>query len=103
MRSSIYKRVKVLIEKTSDAFSSCGTIDADYAEFASAKALSEFKQILHRPGLTDSELKLLLRTAMHKHKSEDPWRRCWTTFMAQHIARAANKNVPLVFGHATIH
>lgn len=93
MNVSIHQRIRILIEETNDAFSSCGSMNADYAEFA-ALSLSEFKNILSDPNLTRDQLTRILRRAMTKHQDKDAG--SWSAFMAHHIARAANLNAGLM-------
>ena len=100
MSTSIHQRIKMLIEETSDAFSSCGSINADYAEFASL-ALSEFKHVLRNPRLTKRQLTQMLRTGMYQHKMRKDTKGCWATFMAKHVAKTANKNIQPTVTHIT--
>jgi len=60
MTQNIHTRIKHLLEETSDAFASSGTINMDYAGFA-AMALSDFKSLLDNPDLTDMELRCMIR------------------------------------------
>ena len=90
MSVSIHSRIKVLIEETNDAFSSCGNINADYAEFATL-ALSEFKHILRNPRLTRHQLTKMLRAGMTEHKDVDPGAN-WAVFMAHYIAKTSNRD-----------
>ena len=90
METTLHQRIKMLIEETNDAYSTCGSINADYAEFASL-ALSEFKSALRNPRLTRAELSQMLRTGMTQHRNVDPETN-WSTFMAHYITRTANKN-----------
>jgi hypothetical protein len=87
MNVSIHQRIRILIEETNDAFACCGAVNADFADFA-ALALSEFKNVLGNPNLTQEQLIDILRGGMNKHQDKDP--NSWSVFMAQHIARAAN-------------
>ena len=52
---SIYSRIKILIEDTNDAFSAYGSLNTDYAEFATL-SLADFKSILNKPDMTKDEL-----------------------------------------------
>lgn len=88
---SVYRRIKMVIEETNDAFSAYGSMNTDYAEFATL-SLSEFKHALSNPHLTDRQLKRMIRTGMSKHKNADPGS-CWATFMARHVANTSNKNI----------
>lgn len=90
MNASIHHRIRQLIEETNDAFSSCGSVNADYAEFATL-ALSEFKHVLHKPELTRRQLMTMLRSGIHEHKDNDP-ESPWTTFLADYIAKTSNKS-----------
>ena len=89
MNVSIHQRIRILIEETNDAFACCGAVNADYADFA-ALALTEFKNVLDNPHLTQDQLINILRGGMNKHQDKDP--NSWSVFMAQHVARAANKS-----------
>lgn len=92
MNSSVHARIKHLIEETNDAYSSFGgTVNADYAEFASL-ALSEFKNALHKPDLTDHELRHIIRKGMNQHRKKNP-SSCWATFMALYVANGSNANI----------
>ncbi len=88
MNISIHQRIRILIEETKDAFSYCGAVNADYAEFA-VLSLSEFKNVLDNEHLTDDQLIHILRGGMNKHQDKDP--NSWSVFMAQHVAKAANR------------
>ncbi len=90
MALSIHHRIRVLIEETNDAFSCCGNMNSDYAEFATL-ALYDFKNILSDPSLTSAQLKLLIRKSMSKCKGQDP--ESWASLMAKYVSRAANADV----------
>lgn len=91
MSAQIYDRIRVLIEETNDAFSSCGSVNTDYAEFASM-ALGEFKHVLGNPKLTRNRLTKILRTGTKRHRKSSPESN-WSDFMAEYISRkAANRN-----------
>lgn len=87
---SVHQRIKILIEETNDAFTSCGSVNTDYAEFA-AMALSEFKNALSDQRLTPRQLTNMLRTGMTQHKQHSDPESCWATFMAHYIAQTANQ------------
>lgn len=87
MTISVHQRIQTLIEETNDAFSSCGSVNADYADFASM-ALADFKTILQDPQLTSWQLKQLIRKAMAANTESDP--RSWASFVAHYIAQTAN-------------
>ena len=87
MNLPIHNRIRTLIEETNDAFYACGSINADYAEFASL-ALADFKTALSDQSLTRSQLRKMLRGGMVACKDKDPDN--WAVFMAQHMAQAAN-------------
>ncbi|MCF8495841.1 MAG: hypothetical protein K9G62_04145 [Alphaproteobacteria bacterium] len=95
MSTSIYDRVKILIEETSDAYSSCGPVNADYAEFATL-ALAEFKNILRDPRLTRHQLMSILRSGMNDHSTRrtESCGMGWADFMAGHVEKTANRNRP---------
>lgn len=99
MNVSVHQRIRILIEETNDAYSCCGTVNADYAEFA-ALALSDFKSALRSPHLTGEELTEILRRAMIKHCDKDDV--SWSAFVANHVARAVNGNV-IRAGHESDH
>lgn len=88
MNISVHQRIRVLLEETNDAYASCGTVNADFAEFA-AMAITEFKSILGDPDLTGDRLIEILRRAMHKHHDKDSV--SWSIFVASHIANTANR------------
>lgn len=91
MGINVYNNIKSLIEETNDAFFTCrGSINTDYAEFATM-SLSDFKRALKDPRLTRDDLIGMLRNGATEHKTEDP-ESCWSTFMAHYVARSANKN-----------
>ena len=90
MNTSIHNRIRILIEETSEAFSYCGSVNADYAEFATL-ALSDFRNILKSPDLTGGELRKILRKAMNKNK--DKTASSWSALMAQHVTSTANSNI----------
>ena len=92
MNASVYNRIKSLIEETNGAFTEYrGSINADYAEFATM-SLPDFKTALEDPRLSADGLIEILRTGATEHRSEDP-ESCWATFMAHYIARTANRNL----------
>jgi hypothetical protein len=75
-----------------DITAESGPINADYAEFASANALGDFRRAFGDPGLSHEQLCRLLRGASSKERR----RQCktpWAIFMANYIERnAANGN-----------
>ena len=87
MNISVHQRIRILIEETNDAFTAYDTVNADFAEFA-VLAITEFKNVLGNPHLTQEQLMTILRGGMHKHQDKDP--NSWSVFMAQHVAKAAN-------------
>jgi hypothetical protein len=89
MNISIHQRIRVLLEETNDAYATCGTVNADFAEFA-AMAITDFKSILGNPELTGERLIEIVRLAMNKHHDKDPV--SWSIFVANHIANTANRN-----------
>ncbi len=91
MSISIHQGIRVLIEQTSDAFSNYDSVNADYAEFATL-AVSDFRAALKNPALTRSQLARMLRRGMIGHWDRDS--DSWASFMAQHIAGAANTDSP---------
>jgi hypothetical protein len=91
MTANVHHRIKILIEETNDAFTTCGSINADYAEFATL-ALGEFKHVLRNPRLTRRQLTKMLRSGMSMHKEAAPPGSSWTTFLADYIAGTANKS-----------
>ncbi len=90
MTQNIHTRIKHLLEETSDAFASSGTINMDYAGFA-AMALSDFKSLLDNPDLTDMELRRMIRKGEKKRRVKDP-EGCWSSFIARYVAKNANQN-----------
>ena len=92
MDKNIHTRIKALLEETNDAFINCaGSLNSDYAAFASMR-LSEFKNVLKNPDLTDRELRKILRKAGRKHPVKDP-EGSWASFMASYVAKNANQNL----------
>jgi len=91
MTQNIHTRIKHLLEETNDAFASSGTINMDYAGFA-AMALSDFKNLLGNPDLTDMELRRVIRSGEKKRRLKDP-NGCWSSFIAHYVARNANQNL----------
>lgn len=91
MDTSIHQRIRVLLEETNDAFSCCGNVNGDFADFATL-ALSDFKSVLSDPALTSRELKVLIRKSMTRCRDEDP--QSWSMLMAQYVAKAANSDSP---------
>ena len=89
MSESVHHRIQNLIEETNEAFGYCGSVNADYAEFATL-ALSDFKSILKSPELTGRDLRRIIRKGMNQHK--DKTSGSWSAFMAQHVAQSANRN-----------
>jgi hypothetical protein len=90
MSQNVHERIKHLIEGTHEAFEAYGTINSDYAEFASM-ALSEFKSALQQPDLTGQELRLMIRKGQSRRNSVDP-NGCWATFMAHYVSSHTNSN-----------
>lgn len=67
-------------------------INADYAEYASAQALSEFRRAFGDPELSHEQLCRLLRQASNKERR----RLCktpWAMFMANFLERNGNSNI----------
>ncbi len=91
MSLSVHQRIRILIEQTNDCFTCYDTVNADFAEFATL-ALADFKEALKNPNLTRGQLTQMLRRGMQKHQDKEP--ASWSTFMAAHIARAANVEPP---------
>lgn len=91
MTISIHNRIRILLEQTSDAFSSCGAVNADFADFASL-VLADFSDLLDRPGMTDEQLQTMLRLAMMQCRDKAQGSSSWASFMAHHLAQAANSN-----------
>lgn len=92
MDKHIHSRIKALLEETNDAFISCaGSLNADYAAFASMR-LSEFKALLENPHLTDRDLRRILRKAEQGHPGKDP-EGSWASYMAHYVTRNANENL----------
>lgn len=80
-----------MLEETSDAFSSCGTVNADFADFASL-VLSDFKELLNRPYLTDEQLQAMLRVAMMACPEKSHGSSTWAHFIAHYLQQTANSN-----------
>ena len=63
--------------------------NADYAEYASTQALTEFRRAFGNPDLTYEQLSKILRSASNKERR----RQCktpWAMFMANYLERNAN-------------
>ena len=94
MEHTIHQRIRVLIEETNDAFSSYGSMNGDYADFATL-ALSDFKTILSDPSLTRTQLKTMIRDSMTKCRNSEPEcndTECWANLMARYVTKSANSN-----------
>lgn len=92
MTNTLHERIKMLIQETNDAFSSCaGCMNTDYAAFASMR-LTEFKKLLNNPGLTGNDLRRLLRKGDQNQRNADP-EGCWATFIANYVTQNANQNL----------
>lgn len=92
MDKNIHNRIKNLLEETNDAFISCaGSMNTDYAAFVSLR-LSEFKNLLKKPELTDRELRQMVRKGQKSHRSDDP-EGCWASFIAGQMANSANESL----------
>lgn len=84
--------IRQVLEDTRFAYkvsSNMDHLDADYAEFASRQALSDFRRAFGDPELTYEQLCRILRSATNKEMR----RRCktpWALFMANFIERNAN-------------
>lgn len=90
MNLPLHKRIQILLDETSDHFSSSGRVNADYPEFA-ARALCDFQTILHNPNLTQGQFLDILRDGMGAHKArKSP--ECWSSFVAKHLVRSVNGN-----------
>ena len=89
MATSIHHRIRVLLEETNDAFSCCGNVNGDFADFA-ILAISDFKTVLSDPALTSAQLKSLIRKSMTQCKGQDP--KSWSMLMAEYVSRAANND-----------
>ncbi len=90
--------IRRVLEETGYAYKLSCAYDhpnADYAEYASAQALSSFQSALQDPELSYEDLCQMLRRATSKEVK----RQCktpWSIFMANYIAtRHANGNIGL--------
>lgn len=90
MAQSIDYRVQRLIEETNSLFYDSGSVNTDYADFATL-ALQDFRSLLGMPGLTDRELKQFIRRAALQHKVEKA-QSCWASFTASYMTQKANEN-----------
>lgn len=90
MRPSVHARLKRLLEGTHEAFGICGTVNTDYAEFASL-SLYEFKVALGNPALTGSELRRAIRDGSRQHSAASPEEN-WAVFMARYVGLSVNAN-----------
>ncbi|MCK6417754.1 MAG: hypothetical protein L6Q57_02300 [Alphaproteobacteria bacterium] len=91
MQSVAFQRIQDVIEETNDAFSFCGSVNTDYAEFA-ALSIHAFKQALSDPGLTRGQLVQMLREGMREHPPEYHNLRGWAGMMARYVSHRANGN-----------
>lgn len=67
-------------------------MNADYAEYASSQALTEFRHAFGDPELTYEQLCMMLRSASNKERR----RQCktpWAMFMANFLERNGNQNI----------
>lgn len=86
--------IRRVLEETGYAYTlSCESehSNADFAEYASAHALSSFQKALKDPELTYEQLCRLLRRATNREAG----RRCktpWSIFMANCLEKQGNKN-----------
>lgn len=88
--TNIYRRLRILIEESSDAYKvylGHDTPNVDWAGFASLQ-LGDFQRELSNPELTPQQLRSIMRKGMQLHKSAPPGS-CWSTFMAQYVRHAA--------------
>lgn len=92
MQSVAHQRIQDVIEETNDAFSFCGSVNTDYAEFA-ALSIHAFKQALSDPGLTRGQLVQMLREGMRAHPPEDHNQSGWAGMMARYVTHRANTNI----------
>lgn len=91
MNTNIHNRLKVLLEETSDAYYSCGHLNADFATFASM-SMRDFRYALHDPSLSEYDFRRLLRRALAELKLQPIEETCWSSFLAQYITSNANQN-----------
>lgn len=93
MSISVHYRIKELIEQTNEAFEICASFDhvnTDYAEFA-AMSLSDFKNALGAPDLTDRQLVKMLRKGRNKYEKRTP-KNHWSMFLAGYVTNQTNGN-----------
>lgn len=90
--SNIHKRIQSLIEETNDAYGSAGTVNADYAEFASL-AYSDFQHILKNPLLTRQKLAGVLRAGLLQYGTSARKTPGWSVLLAHHVENNANEDI----------
>lgn len=93
-KTQTQKQIKKLIQQTNDVFENCGGVNTDYADFATI-ALSDFKEMLGNPDLTDRQLKSLIRRASQRYREDKPVN-SWSCFTASYINKKANTNIQTV-------
>ncbi len=92
MTQNIHRRIKTLLEETNDVFESCaGSVNTDYAAFVSMR-LSEFKDLLENPDLTDRQLRQMIRKGQKKGPAKDA-EGCWASFIANYVTKNSNQNL----------
>lgn len=90
MRPSVHERLQSLLEGTYEAFEIYGTVNTDYAGFASL-SLSEFKTALANPDLTGNQLRRTIRDGSREHSASNA-EETWSVFMARYVGLNANMN-----------
>lgn len=93
MTDVVSTSVRRIIEEMHDAYTySARDSNTDYAGFA-GMALTQFRDALQRPDLTQADLEGFLRRGMQSHnrnsRQDDA---CWSSFMAQYVSTASNYN-----------
>lgn len=92
MNTSKHIALRSVIEETEDAyrtFSDYHQANADFAEFA-GMALTQFKQAMQTPDLTNEDLQSVLRRGMTNHRASGASESGWSAFMASYVTRAMN-------------
>ncbi len=93
MVSSIQGEVQHIIEEMRVAYAESAVhnyMNADYADFA-IMALERFRGALRNQTLTREDLESMLRKGIASHRASES-KADWTTFVARHVAHAANTN-----------
>ena len=92
------RNMRVLLKESDFAFSimveSSGSLNTDYADYASNHFIYDFRHVMQKPDLSRAQLAAMLRHIQKErecvHKDQ------WTDFMANVLTRSANDAGPEV-------